>query len=517
MHLHHLPLAQTRRFSALLSEYLSQKPALQPLYHHFPDLAGFTKQLSEASFEPEKREILHQVLTEQYAGYTRFPEANITALRDANTFMVTTGHQLNIFSGPLYVIYKLITTINLAHYLKSQFPDYQFVPVYWLASEDHDFEEINHFDLFGKKYTWETTQTGAVGRMNPHAISAILSQLPEKTALFEEAYTKHNTLADATRYWVNELFGQDGLICIDADHPRLKAQFRDVIQADVLQNEVLPLFENQTRQLEQLGYERQINGRDINFFFLENNRRERIVKTESGYQVLNTELVFSEEEIRKMIAENPEKFSPNVLLRPVYQQVILPNLAYIGGPAEVVYWFQLKRIFEHFGVLYPIVMPRNFGLYVNKATSKKLEKLGVTPAELFADEAEIKREFVTRNTENPLDTEAEKQKMNEIFESLIEKALQTDASLEGFVKAERQKAMASLENVEKRLKKAEEQKQSVQLNQLLGVRQKLFPEGGLQERNDNFLNFYLNNPQFLETLKAHFNPLDFSFNIFTEE
>jgi bacillithiol synthase len=511
-----MPLAQTRQFSTLLLDYLSQKPDLQLFYSHFPEPDNFQKLIENRRFSAEKRETLHKTLLLQYAGFDHFPKSAIESLLDDKTFTVTTGHQLNIFSGPLYVIYKLVTVINLAKSLKIRYPQYNFVPVYWMASEDHDFEEINHFELFGKTYTWKTEQTGAVGEMNPAEIGVLLAEMPEKPGVFAKAY-QYKTLAEATRFWVNELLGNENLVCIDASTPELKKQFREVMQADILENKVLPLFERQTQNLEKAGYEKQIQAREINFFYLTKGIRERIVKEEGKYKILNTELAFSETEMQALIENQPEELSPNVVLRPVYQEVILPNLAYIGGPAEVSYWFQLKDIFDFFQVELPALLPRNFALYINQVNKKRMDKLGVSTADLFEDEVNLRKQFVEKNAENPIDVRPEQAEIEKVFNSLIQKALQTDASLEGWVKAERQKAMTSLESIEKRLKKAEEQKQSTQINQLLGLRTKLFPGGGLQERHDNFLSFYLNNPAFLQILLDTFDPFDFRFYILTED
>ena len=213
---------------------------------------------------------------------------------------------------------------------------------------------------------------------------------------------------------------------------------------------------------------------------------------------------------------SPEKFSPNVLLRPVYQQIALPNLAYIGGPSEIAYWFQLKTLFKHFNTSFPILMPRNFALYINKVNQKKLDKLGISINEIFLDENQLKNLFVERNAENPVELAEEKKLFESLYENLLKKSMLVDASLEGFVKAERQKFVGSIENIEKRLKKAEEQKLSTQINQLLGLKSKLFPEGGMQERTDNFLNFYTNSPGFLTYLLENLDPMDFKFNVISE-
>ena len=514
MQINQLPLSEVNQFSSLFLDFIQQSSKVKDFYSNFPDIHGFNRQIATKKLDADKRKVLVKTLKNQYKNLPNQP--NFDILLNENTFTVTTGHQLNIFTGPLYVVYKMITTINLAKKLKSYFPDYDFVPVYWMATEDHDFAEINHFSLFGKNLAWETEQTGAVGRMNPKELENLISEIAECPAIFKNAYLSHNTLADAARCYAHELFGNQGLICIDADDRELKRQFIPVVKNDLLQHTAFDVVTKTTKELENLGYKTQIAPREINFFYLIDGVRERIVKEDNVYKVLNTNIQFSEAEILTLLENEPERFSPNVVLRPVYQEVILPNLAYIGGPSEVPYWLQLKEIFEIHQIPFPILMPRNFGLVVNKPSAKKIEKLGLSANDLFLDEISLKKNFVERNSQNTLSLSDESQDFTKVFEKILEKAVKVDKTLEGAVKGEQQKVLNALENLEKRLKKAEERNQEVEVNQLLGLKQKLFPNGVPQERAENFLNFYLNNPAFLNQVSEVFDPLDFSFYIMVE-
>ncbi|PWK21440.1 bacillithiol biosynthesis cysteine-adding enzyme BshC [Arcicella aurantiaca] len=514
MQINQLPLSEVNQFSSLFLDFIQQSSKVKDFYSNFPDIHGFNRQIATKKLDANKRKVLVETLKNQYKNLPNQP--NFDILLNENTFTVTTGHQLNIFTGPLYVVYKMITTINLAKKLKSYFPDYDFVPVYWMATEDHDFAEINHFSLFGKNLAWETQQTGAVGRMNPKELETLISEMTECPTIFKNAYLNHETLADAARCYAHELFGSQGLICIDADDRELKKQFIPIIKNDLLQHTAFDVVTKTTKELENLGYKTQIAPREINFFYLVDGVRERIVKEDNVYKVLNTDIQFSESEILTLLENEPERFSPNVVLRPVYQEVILPNLAYIGGPSEVPYWLQLKEIFEIHQIPFPILMPRNFGLVVNKPSAKKIEKLGLSANDLFLDEISLKKNFVERNSENTLSLTDEGQDFAKVFDKILEKAVKIDKTLEGAVKGEQQKVLNALENLEKRLKKAEERNQEVEVNQLLGLKQKLFPNGVPQERAENFLNFSLNNPAFLTQVAEVFDPLDFSFYIMVE-
>ncbi|WP_428667748.1 bacillithiol biosynthesis cysteine-adding enzyme BshC [Runella sp.] len=516
MHCQPLPLAITGAFPPLFLDYISQKAHLQPFYGHFPTLSNFEGQLKDKSqFPSSHREVLVKALERQYKHLPIKP--NLAVLNDPNTFVVTTGHQLNIFTGPLYVIYKIVTTINLARKLKDAYPDFNFVPIYWMATEDHDFEEISYFNLFGKKYTWQTQQRGAVGRMTPRELGEALKILPERVPVFEKAYLQCDNLADSVRCYMNELFGGEGLVCIDGDDSELKALFLPVIEAELKHQQAHRISNATTQQLEAVGYHTQLTPREINFFYLDDSLRERIVKEGDVYRVLNTDLTFSQEEIIALARKHPERFSPNVVLRPLYQEVILPNLAYIGGPSEVPYWLQLKGIFDHFQVPFPMLLPRNFALYINSVSQKRAEKLGVTVEELFWDDVKLRKSFVEKTSSLSLELSHEKRAIEEVFVNILRKAISIDKTLEGAVNAEKTKVLNTLENVEKRLQKAEERNYETEVNQLLSLKSKLFPNGSLQERSDNFLNFYLNDQTFLEKLLNVFDPLDFTFNILTDE
>ncbi|MFY0688001.1 MAG: bacillithiol biosynthesis cysteine-adding enzyme BshC [Cyclobacteriaceae bacterium] len=512
-----ISLKETGKFSSMFLEYLEGSESLSSFYRASPAIENFKEIIENHQISGSTRITLSEELQAEYGALEchESVQSNIHALRDAKTFTVTTGHQLNIFTGPLYFIFKIATAINLAKKLKAEYPDYHFVPVYWMASEDHDFEEISYFNLFGKKYTWETEQTGAVGRFAPQSLNTVLEQMPECPELFEKAYLDSSSLAEAARIYVNELFGEHGLVVVDADNPKLKAEFTSIIKDDLQNHHANRLVEATNQKLIDAGYKSQAFSREINFFLL-NGYRERIVKESGNYKINNSDESFSEEDILKLVDSNPEKFSPNVIMRPVYQEVILPNLAYIGGPAEIVYWLQLKDVFDHYDVSFPILMPRNFGMIINKGQQKKIDKLGLDSEMLFMDTHDIKSWYISTHSDNEHLLDEEKEHITEVYNRVKQKAGSIDKSLEGFIGSENAKALKAFENIEKRLKKAQESQNETALNQIDAIKDKLFPGGGLQERSDNFLNFYLNNPKFIDQLLAEFDPFEFNFYKFWE-
>ncbi|MBC3785425.1 bacillithiol biosynthesis cysteine-adding enzyme BshC [Spirosoma utsteinense] len=510
----YLPLASTGQFSSLFLDYLDQKDSLKPFYNRFPDLQSFQQQIDERTFDAQKRTALVDALNRQYQHIANKPDVSV--LLDPKTFTVTTGHQLNIFTGPLYIVYKLITTIKLARRLKETYPDYTFVPVYWMATEDHDFAEINHFSMFGKNYAWQTEQRGAVGRMNPQELKTLFDQIPEKLALFEEAYLKHDTLADAVRYYINELFGAEGLVCLDADDAGLKQVFAPVIRDELTQQKSGQLVQEQTEKLSALGYKTVIAPRDINLFYLDDQIRERIEHKDGVYKVLHTKLRFSESEMLALLDEHPERFSPNVVLRPLYQETILPNLVYIGGPSEVPYWLQLKPVFDQYQTPFPMLMPRNFAMYVPTVSAKRIRKLGLVTEDLFQDTITLKREFVELHTSHALKFDNENKQVSKALDAILHKAQMVDPTLEKAVLAETKRFANAVTRLEKKMRRAEEHNQETGVRQLLAVKNELFPNGSLQERSENFLTFYLNDRTFLQKMLSAFDPLDYRMQLCLE-
>ena len=516
MTVHSVDLRSTGQFPALLLDYLDEKPSLKAFYDVFPTIENTGSVIEKRQkFDPEKRKTLVRVLEKQYLGIDHLPD--FSALLDENTFTVTTGHQLNIFTGPLYIIYKIVTTIKLARAMRYAYPDFRFIPVYWMATEDHDFEEIASIHLSGHTIKWEGAYTGAVGRINPKEIEKLLKQLPDQPDLFARAYLGNDTLAGAVRCYMHELFGADGLICLDADDADLKRHFLPIIKQELTAPKSGEIVSKTSAKLSSLGYHTPVNAREINLFYLNDNVRERIVKEGENFRVLNSDLYFSEEGIIDLADNHPEYFSPNVVLRPLYEEVILPNLAYIGGPSEVPYWMQLKDIFDAYDVPFPMLIPRNFALYINQQQRKKIEKLNVTYQDLFLNEVALRRKYVEQHSEHTLEIGEEKNTFHAMFDSILKKAVAIDVTMEGAVKAQETRLLHLLEHLENRLRKAEERNYASEIEQLIGLKNKLFPGGTAQERYGNLLTFYTKDPSFIGKLFEAFDPLSFNYNILIDQ
>lgn len=497
-----ISLNNTFLFSGLFNDYISGHGNTKNLYDFHINKLSFENYLNKNSFSDIDRETLVRVLKKQAGTTSNTPivtQNNIESLLNKNAFTVTTGHQLCLFTGPNYFIYKIISAINLTKTLKLHFPDKTFVPVYWMASEDHDFDEINHIHTFGKKILWETDQTGSVGEFNLQGIKESIEELKKilgendyansLVQLFEKAYLTHNNLTDATRYLVNELLGEYGIVILDGNDKELKALFKGEFKADCFENRSFKFATQTIDELKKENYNIQVNPREINIFYKENNLRERIEKNGDVYTVVNTELSLTKTELEKIIETSPEKLSPNVVLRPLYQQKILPNIAYVGGPGEIAYWLEYKAMFKAYNICFPILMPRNFVTIIDKGTQSKLQKLNFSINDIFKDGDElVKQHIKTQHADVHL--EKEKALLTEVFLSVLNVVSDIDKSLSGTVEAEKQKALNGLQNIEHKINRALKQKSETDINQIWSIKGKLYPNNTPQERWDNFSMYY---------------------------
>lgn len=512
---HYLELQQTGQFPRLLTDYLAEKPELRSFYSHYPRLENFRHLIDQkASFELSKREQLVAVLEKQYQDLPEKPD--FSSLLSPNTFTVTTGHQLNIFGGPLYIIYKIVTTINLSRLLKISYPEYDFVPVYWMATEDHDFAEIASVNAFGRTYTWQHEASGAVGELNPRELAAMASRFPEPAGLFERAYGENDTLTGAVRQYMHELFGKAGLICLDAADAGLKRQFLPVIKDELTEVACADIVAQTSAQLNGMGYDTPVHAREINLFYLQPGLRDRIVRNGDEYRPLGSGIRFDRETIFQEAEAHPERFSPNVVLRPLYQEWILPNLAYVGGPSEIPYWMQLKGIFEHYNVPFPALIPRNFALYVTASEERRMKKLKLSYQDVFRGKEALRKKIVEMSAEHNLFLDDEKAELKALFDKVSAKAKAVDVTMEAAALAEKTRWLKSFGKLEKRIHKAEERKHGIILGQLQAVLDSFFPRGIPQERFANFLDFHLANRHFIPNLFLMFDPLDFRFVIMEE-
>lgn len=527
-----LTYKSTRQFSDLVLDYLEGSDQLRPFFNRTPDLEQVKAQIQEKSqsFPPSSRAKLVQALIGQYQDFSLNESFDqriklaIQALSGEKTFTVTTGHQLNLFTGPLYFLYKIFGAINLAEQYTAQNPGYRFLPVFWMASEDHDFEEIAHFRTGAHKINWPKQGAGPVGRLMCTDLDEVLNTLDKLWGgtvigrsmlnLFKSVYTPELTLAQATRKLVHELFKDYDLIIIDGDDAVLKSEFTSIMRHELTENGCSQAIEKTTQALTLKGYHKQVHPREINLFYCDSGLRERIIATESGFAIDQTEMRFTQGELLDLLERRPELFSPNALLRPLYQERVLPNLAYIGGGAEVAYWAQLKDCFATNALTYPMVYLRNSISLIPAKVVSKLRRINLEISDLFLPMDELSRRYVARNSGLEIDFSAQITHLKKQFEQLYLMAEQTDASFMGAVGAQEKKQIKGLERLQQRLMRAEKRKHAQDIQRLAKMREWLFPEGTLQERKEN-MSWGLTQigPEFLALLKNHIDPSDHRFTL----
>lgn len=524
MRVENLPFTRAHFLSPLLRDYLGQSETLRSLYSAFPSFEALREQARRKSFSASSRTLLSHVLREQYRGVERHPAVleNLSKLEDPNTFTLTTGHQLNLFGGPLYIWYKIQGVINLCQALNRRYPDCRFVPLYWMATEDHDFEEINHFTHCGSLIRWEVPSAGPVGRLSTRALAPLFPLVrahfgsnqngKQLTEWFLSAYQNHAHLADATRYLVNTWFGAQGLLALDADSRALKQRFVPYLRAELLGGMTQRSLSRSTSLLAGAGYRVQAPPRAVNLFYLRKGARERLERRGDPFYLVPSGRSFAEAELLKALETHPQRFSPNVLLRPLYQEVILPNLAYLGGAGELAYWLQLKPLFDSQALPFPLLILRNSLLLLSEKQRDKLARFGISPEAFNTPLRELIAAQTREKSPFDLDFKAERAQLAQWFVRFRTLAEKTDKSFLGAVRAQEAKQLKGLERLEKRLLKAEARRMHDQHACLEVLKHNLFPKGDLQERVLNFSTFYRDyGPAFTQALKDALHPLENEF------
>ena len=522
----YLPYSHTGYFSTLVSDYISGHNDLRPFYDFAPDAEGIKAAVAARKQFSTNRQLLVSVLKEQYKNLqlTAKQQQYIEQLSSDNTFTVCTAHQPNIFTGYLYFIYKIVHAIKLAETLSAKADGNNFVPVYYMGSEDADLEELGHIFLDGKKYEWKTNQQGAVGRMKVdkalvQLVQEISGQLlvhphgAEMVALMQDCYKEGLTIQQATFDFVNHLFAAYGLLILLPDNRLLKNEF-----APVIKKELLEQFSHTavaaTVAAFPARYKVQAAGRELNLFYLQDGSRERMEAVNGQWSIVNSDTIFTEQEVLAELNDHPERFSPNVILRPVFQEMILPNVAFIGGGGEIAYWLELKKVFDAAGVPYPVLVVRNSFLLVDEKSSTLIKKLGLSTEAVFKPEFDLLNELVKKESSHQLSLEKEKQALQELYSRFAAIAGQVDTTLQPHTQALHTKALQKIEALEKKIIKAERKKFEAQQRQLHTLKEQLFPHHNLQERVENFMLWYAKEGRgFIENIYRHSLSLEQEFAV----
>ena len=526
----YLPYSETGSFSKIVLDYVDGAKDLKSFYEHQADLDGIKSSIEQRKKVNTNRQLLIEQLQKQYGDISEsdIVKANIKNLSNENTFTICTAHQPNIFTGHLYFIYKILHTIKLAAELKKQLPEYNFVPVFFMGSEDADLDELDHVVVDGKKYKWETNQKGAVGRMKiDDRLITLIDEISGRISVekygneiievLKRCFIKNVTIEQATFLLVHHLFKSYGLVVLLPDNAAYKKTIQSIFADDLFNNTPSEIV---SKSSEKLGekYKVQAHPREINLFYLKDNIRNRIMAAKDRFVVHDTDIVFTNEELENELDQYPERFSPNVILRGLFQEIILPNIAFIGGGGELAYWLELKDLFAHYKVPYPLLVLRNSFLLIEKKYYSLIQKLNISAADLFKGEQIILNEIVNAETKNTLLLQNEKSQLDSVYNEIKNKVKQIDITLLQHTEALETKALKTLTALEKKMLRAEKRKFVDIKNQLTKILNSLFPDDHLQERTENFMLYYSKwGSSFLEMLYENSLTLEQEFCVIAEE
>ena len=510
----------------LVKDYLSGASQLRSFYSQDPSLEGLLDAADKRELSMDTRTILSNSLLRQYGQLLSegVVKENIQKLRDQNSYTITTGHQLCAYTGPAYFIYKIASVINLSQQLNALDKSKSFIPVFWMASEDHDFDEIAEVHFNGKGWKWEKTDDSygkvPVGILDPAAIASWAEEMKkyfrdepefvEVLDIFEQAYEGSESLSDATRKILHELFQNFGLVVIDGNDKELKNLFKPILNKEIKDKTSFKALINSTEELKQLSYEAQISAREINLFYLgTNNLRERIDRHETGFKLLNSQSILSESELLHELDTSPEKFSPNVVMRPVYQETILPNIAYIGGPGEIAYWLQLKGVFESYNIMFPVLLARSSFLVLTDTIVEKAAKYKFEWSDyLIRDADELIGSYIKEGNSTELNFENERKYIDEIFASINMRAKEIDPQLFPQLAVEQKNMIESLTKIQTKFTKSLKQKAELDIKNIQRIKSNLFPQNVLQERIMSGIDIYGLGQNKLGSLIKMANPLE---------
>ncbi len=438
---------------------------------------------------------------------------NIQKLRQANTFTLTTGQQLHLFFGPAFVIYKILSLVDFCNELAAKYPDKNFVPVYWPASEDHDFDEIKNTKVFNQTFTWNASPGDACGRLKTDTVKEVIEQISASVNLndeqvkllseFEAIYASSENLSEATIRIVNAFMGQYGVICVNGDQAELKRNFIPVIKKDLIEQDNIKAFNETGKMMEDKGFSTQLNARDINFFYLFEGSRQRIIKENGVYKTLNGREICPESEISELIEAHPERFSPNAMMRPLYQECILPNIAYIGGNAEITYWIQLHKVMTNNNISHPKLILRPSVWISPLKTLQWLEKRNISPLQLLTSKG--REELLGLVADNVPNLEGEIAAFNELRTTIQGITAQTVSSeLKSLVEAGKIYEK-HLKNIDKQIREAAIASHAQVFEKLQDIKDNLFSLNNIQERKVDSLEMLIKHRDVVFSVKNGLN------------
>jgi bacillithiol biosynthesis cysteine-adding enzyme BshC len=501
----------------LFLDYLSEYENVEHFYkRHFravdqyPELFKLLSQL-----ERPHRAALPNIIKAQYGEfkYSKKTLQNIDSLASEKTIAVVTGQQLGIFGGPLYTFYKSITAIKLCSYLKENFDNYNFVPIFWLEGDDHDYDEVRVFSLLNNENQFvsikyddgqlDEINRGSIGGLKfnqnlENVFNELASSLREtefKSSLLElikSTYQLDKTFLESFRKLMIHIFDEYGMIVFNPVDTNVKKILAPIFYKEISEyTDHTDYLVERSAELEEV-YHAQVKVKPINLFYVEENERLLIEPTETGeYRLKGKRKKFSKEEILAIVENSPEKFSSNVLLRPICQDYLFPTGFYVGGPSEVSYFAQVTPLYDLYELNQPFIYPRSSATIVEKGVKAILDKNNLSYEDIFTDEDKLIQKIVSASSEINLETLFDNS-LNEIIVSLSqidEKLVQIDKTLLDLSAKSKQKIEESLNLLKAKTLDAQKRKYDSTIRQISKVRNVLYPNNNLQERELNWIYF----------------------------
>jgi bacillithiol biosynthesis cysteine-adding enzyme BshC len=510
-----LPL-ESSGFSELFFDYMYEFNEVERFFtHNFRDPQALHNMMAALEERGHDRSVLVRVLEEQNRAFGSTATAldNVALLRKPSTYAIVTGQQVGLFGGPLYTVFKTITTIKLSERLKQKFPQFDFVPVFWIEGEDHDFAEMNNISILdgeSKTARLEYLPGGVMPERNLGPIGelvfdasldqtlASLEAALQKTDFTEdvmkklrECYTPGRTFNQSFTAWMNHLFEDYGLVFISSNNAELKRLISPFFVKEI--SEFPKTSQTVIRQSAELEekYHAQIKAKSINLFLFHKGGRYLIEPREHDFSLKGTRHFLQKEELLKIANETPELLSPNVVLRPIVQDTLLPTLAYVAGPSEIAYHAQLKPVYEDFNVLQPIIYPRASGTFLEERVERAMEKYSLALSELFEDPGKVTAKVAERIS----DVKAEvlfgsvSSSIHDALSELKFGLKEIDPTLLGALEGVKSKIDGNLSVLKEKTVAAQMRRHETAMRQIERAIASLLPNGSLQEREISVIYF----------------------------
>jgi len=473
---------------------------LLPFIGKMPTLSNFQTQINTKSFTSEKRIKLNKIITQQYKNceIDTLEQPNLEKILELNTFFVTTAHQPNLMTGPFYFFYKIISTIKLAQLIKNENQKSHIIPCYVIGSEDHDFEELGHLYLLGHRIELTQNRDIAFAKYPIEDLIPVVEKikniLPPSTntsnlvTLLDKCIRQTKTIGEFTMLFMHEIFGKYGLVIIDMAGREAKQAFAPIMMEELTKSSSYPLVQNTILKKQSQNLGAQAFPREINLFYHGKNGRTRIEKVSDGWQTIDKTHQWNASQLEDELAKTPENFSPNVILRPLIQELILPNIAYVGGPGEMAYWMERMDQFNHYQIEFPILVRRDSFFILSEKLFKKWQKLGLPLRELFKSKEDLIKKINEDNFDQTIMVDFRSEIINAL-DQLIQKSQAIDDPLRQSMEAEKARWIKNIDHVESKISKAMKIKNDAFIQSGLQVQGTLFPNGNWQERTESFLGF----------------------------